>query len=115
MQRDTLVNPLRFHGAEGSQQGFALSEQITSLSNILLTDLQVAQAVLLPFLVDRDNVGALGLDAVRQMILMSPPENRRVCCRPAVCSLQHLSWTLRSNIRGTGFGKISLHRMLITF
>jgi len=40
--------------------------------------LQVAQAILLPFLVDKKNVGDLGLDAVRQMILMSPPENRRV-------------------------------------
>lgn len=39
---------------------------------------QVAQAVLLPFLVDRSNVGGVGMEAVRQMIHMSPPENRKI-------------------------------------
>ena len=46
----------------------------------VLVILQVAQAILLPFLVDKNNVGDLGMDAVHQIISMSPPENRRVSC-----------------------------------
>lgn len=44
----------------------------------LLDSVQIAQAVLIPFLVEQKNMGAVGLDAVRQMIVMSPPPNRRV-------------------------------------
>lgn len=47
-------------------------------SKILAFALQLAQAILIPFLVEQKNMGALGLDAVRQMIDMSPPENRKV-------------------------------------
>ena len=40
--------------------------------------LQLAQAILLPFLVDKQNVGDPGIEAVQQMIEMSPPANREV-------------------------------------
>ena len=57
--------------------------------SLSLCHLQLAQAILIPFLVEQKNMGALGLDAVRQMIDMSPPENRRVSQRCTLTSIRH--------------------------
>ena len=68
---------------------FSISWYLCCLRPVLPTErfyqghpsLQLAQAILIPFLVEQKNMGAVGLDAVRQMIDMSPPENRRVSQR----------------------------------
>ena len=43
-------------------------------------DLQVAQAVLMPLLVETTNVGITGQEAIQSMMLMSPPPDLQVHC-----------------------------------
>ena len=82
------VNPgTSFARSYGGLPALVASTSLLSLFPEGLYNL--AQTVLVPFLVDKDNIGAPGMAAIRRMMVMDPPPAFLVGVLPShACSLQ---------------------------
>ena len=68
-----------------------------------LCNVQVAQAVLVPFLVDKTNVGGSGLVSIKKMMLMQPAPDfqARLYALHALALLQVALHTSKGSLRWT--------------
>ncbi len=74
----------------------------------------LAQAVLVPFLVDKESIGAPGLTAVRSMMVMDPPPAYRVPL-PYPCPRQHAPLSAGTEAGQRGKPALEAHSVSATW